>query len=97
MTDVTLAHRSRARRIYNFPLPARAPGFVLGMAIKRAKSLGLWDKLPDPLRRKISKAKGTWSGCALTRDDLDSISDDLWEKMAAEMRLDWEYEVRKAA
>jgi hypothetical protein len=91
MTDITITPPRGARRIYNFPLPARLPGFGIGMAIKRAKSLGIWEQFPDALRRKIKKAKGTWSGCALTRDDLDSISDGLWERLASEMRLDWEY------
>jgi len=92
MTDVTLAPHAGARRIYNFPLPARVPGFGIGIAIKMAKSRGIWDEFPEGLRRRLTKAKGTFgSGYAFTKADLESISDDLWERLASEMRLDWDY------
>src|SRR5262245_41090571 len=74
MTDVTLAPRAGARRIYNFTLPARVPGFGIGIAIKMAKSRGIWDEFPEGLRRRLTKAKGTFgSGYAFTKADLDSI------------------------
>jgi hypothetical protein len=91
MTDVMLAPRTKGRRIYNFTLPARVPGFGIGIAIKTAKSRGIWDQFPEELRRRLTKAKGTWLGYAFTKADLDSISDDLWERLASEMRLDWDY------
>ena len=36
-------------------------------------------------------ARGTWSGLKLTQKDLDSVSDDVWEIIAAELSVRWRY------
>ena len=78
---------SSAGRTYNIDLPYHVPGFGVGFGISKLKQIGVWDKLPQALRRKTKEAKGTWAGLKLTRKDLDSIPDDVWMTIASELRL----------
>jgi len=90
MTEVTLAPRCKAR-IYEFALPVHFPFFGIGMTIARFKQLGVWDKLPDALRRKTERARAGWSGLSLTQTDLDSIPDDVWKTIASAFGVGWRY------
>jgi hypothetical protein len=69
----------------------RIPGFGVGFAISKFKQIGIWSKLPPALRAKAKDARGTWSGLKLTQKDLDSVSDDVWEIIAAELSVRWRY------
>jgi hypothetical protein len=90
MSLVTFAAHSRYR-VYDLDLPFRIPCFGVGFAISKFKQIGVWSKLPPALRAKAKDARGTWSGLKLTRRDLDSVSDDVWEIIAAEFSVRWRY------
>ena len=90
MTDITLSPCSKANRIYHFGIPCRIPGIWIGMTIAKAKQLGVWEKLPRGLRQKAKSAQASWSGLAITENDLDSIPDEDWKVIAARLNLKWE-------
>jgi hypothetical protein len=91
MSDVAFAPRSRAYRIYDFDLPYHIPVFGVGIAISKLKGMGVWDELPPALKQKTKVAKGGWCGLNITRKDLDSIPDHVWETIASELDLGWNY------
>jgi hypothetical protein len=82
---------SRAYRLYDVELPYHVPGLGVGIAISKFKQIGVWDKFPPFLKDKAKAAKGSWSGLKITQKDLDSIPDDAWERIAAELRVGWRY------
>jgi hypothetical protein len=88
---VVFETRSRAYRIYELELPYRVPGFGVGFAISKFKQIGVWERIPAPLRTKAKEAKGSWSGLKLTQKDLDSIPDDAWRTIAVEFGVRWRY------
>ena len=90
MSLVTFATHSRYR-VYDLDLPFRIPCLGVGFAISKFKQIGVWSKLPPALRAKAKDARSTWSGLKLTRKDLDSVSDDVWEIIAAEFSVRWRY------
>src|SRR4249919_550503 len=90
MSRVAFADR-RAQRLYDVELPYHVSGFVVGIAISKFKQIGVWDKLPYALKDKAKAAKGSWSGFKITQNDLDSIPDDAWEKIAKAMGVTWRY------
>jgi len=90
MSHVTFAAHNRYR-VYDLDLPVRIPCFGVGFAISKFKQIGVWSKLPPALRAKAKDARGTWSGMKLTQGDLDSVSDDVWETIAMELRVRWRY------
>jgi hypothetical protein len=90
MTEVALSPSSRGKRIYHFGTPFHVPGMLVGMAVARAKQLGVWEKAPRGLRQKVKAAMSSWSGVAITETDLDSIPDDDWKIIAARLNLKWE-------
>jgi hypothetical protein len=83
--------RAKCNRIYHFAMPFHIPGLWLGMAIAKVKQLGVWEKLPQEMRRKAKAAKASWSGLAITKTDLDAIPDEDWEAIAATLKLKWEF------
>ena len=87
MSDIALAPGSSGCRTYTFDLPYHVPGFGIGFAISRLKRMGVWEKLPQPLRQKTKTARGSWSGVKITKRDLDAIPDDVWAKIASELKL----------
>jgi hypothetical protein len=88
--DGTLSQRSKGRRIYHFKMPFHLPGIAIGWAIARLKQLGVWEKLPQAMRKKAKSAKASWSHLAITEKDLDSIPDEDWKVIAARLDLKWE-------
>jgi hypothetical protein len=80
-----------AYRLYEVELPYRVPCFGVGIAISKFKQIGVWHKLPHDLKQKAKEAKGSWSGLKITQKDLDSIPDDAWETIAAELGVGWSY------
>mgnify|MGYP001008605068 CR=1 FL=1 len=74
-------------REYKFQLPYNIPCMFIGMAVSSLQDKGLWEDLPVNLKRKIKQAQQGWDDIQLTREDLDSISDELWEKIAIELEL----------
>ena len=68
-------------RSYPFELPYHLGSFYLGMGISQLQEDGLWDRLPDAFRSKLSAAYETWDGVDITREDCDSIPDDVWAKI----------------
>src|SRR5262249_36663168 len=91
MPDVAFGAHSRAYRLYDVELPYHIPGLGVGFAISRFKQIGIWDKLPHPIRVRAKAAKGSWSGFKITQKDLDSIPDDAWETIAAKLGIGWRY------
>ena len=89
MSDVTFAPGGRANRIYGFQLPCRVPGFGIGIVVKKLKHAGHWDGIPVALRHKAKQAKASWTGMHITKADLDSIPDDVWQRIASDYNLDW--------
>jgi hypothetical protein len=85
--SVILASGSSAGRTYSIDCLTHVPGFGAVFGIIKLKQIGVWDKLPQALRRKIKEAKGTWGGLKITKKDLDSIPDDVWMTIASELRL----------
>ena len=90
MSLVTFAANSRYR-LYDLDLPLRIPCLGVGFVISKFKQVGVWSKLPPALRAKAKDARGTWSGMKLTQRDLDSVSDDVWEIIAAAFSVRWRY------
>ena len=91
MAQVAFGAHSRAYRLYDVELPYRVPGFGVGVAISKFKQIGVWDKFPHALKDKAKAAKGSWTGLKITQKDLDSIPDDAWETIAAELGVGWRY------
>jgi hypothetical protein len=91
MSHVDFGTHSRPYRVYSIELPHRIPGFGVGFAISKFKRIGVWDKLPPALQEKTKAAKGSWTGLKLTQEDLDSIPDDAWQTIAAELSVGWRY------
>ena len=89
MSDMALAPRSNANRMYAFDLPARIPTLAIGFFINKLKQIGVWDRLPNALRRKTKAARDSWMGLKITKTDLDLIPDDTWVTIASELRLEW--------
>src|SRR5947209_15286070 len=87
MTDATF--RSKAR-VYKFKHPVYFPYPAIGFAKNQLKRVGVWEGLPKALRCKI-KAAG-WTGLTITRQDLDSIPDEVWARMANAFNIEWGYE-----
>jgi hypothetical protein len=87
MSDMALAHGGETRRTYAFDLPYYIPVFGIGFAIGRLKKLGAWERLPRPLKVRIKGARSSWSGLKITRKDLDSIPDEVWTVIAADIDL----------
>lgn len=67
-------------RHYDFPLPHHFSKWEMQFAPDRLKSVGLWDDLPRYLRLEIMEAYNKGVGYTLTRQDLDNINDDVWER-----------------
>jgi hypothetical protein len=87
MSDMALAPCGDTRRSYSFTLPYHIPVFGVGFAISRLKKLGAWERLPRPLKLRIKGARNSWSGLKITRKDLDSIPDEVWTVIAADIDL----------
>jgi hypothetical protein len=90
MTDVAILPPNPSKRVYHFDVPFHIPGLWIGAAIAKYKQLGIWERLPEYVRRKARAAKGTWSGLRITRKDLDAIPDHDWEIIARRLKLKWE-------
>jgi hypothetical protein len=90
MTDAALSGMNKGKRIYHFQTTHHIPRFLLGVAISQLKQLGVWEKLPQPVRKRAKAARESWSSFRITKEDLDSIPDHDWELIAAKLRLKWE-------
>ena len=88
MSDTATAIGS-AGRIYSFDVPVKVPFFAIGLAISKFKQIGVWENMPAPIKKKTKKARASWSGVTITKQDLDSLPDDIWLTMAREFRLEW--------
>ena len=90
MPDIAPAEaRTSANRIYGFDVPVKVPFLAIGLAISKFKQIGVWDKMPALIKQKTKKAKASWSGVTITKVDLDSLPEDVWQTMAREFRLEW--------
>src|SRR5258708_6218807 len=89
MSDLAPAPLSSTRPVYAFDLPHHIPFFAIGMLIRKFKQIGIWDRMPQPIKQKTKAAKSSWSGVTITKKDVDSLPDDVWLKMAREFRLEW--------
>jgi hypothetical protein len=87
MSDVAFTSCRTASRSYNFRLPVHLPCFGIGMVIAKLKQIGVWDELPPALRQKTKSAGTNWSGLKITKEDLDSIPDDIWNALASALHL----------
>jgi hypothetical protein len=97
MSDIAGARASGARRIYKFRHPVAVPFFAIGMARDKMKRAGIWEKLPQRLRQKAKVAQESWSAMIVTRQDMDSIPDDVWARLARTFDLEWGYAEAAAA
>lgn len=81
-------------RHYPFETPLNVPGRswvidYVGILIGRIEKADLWPstttvgKLPAPLARRLAAAQQAGQGLTITHDDLDTIPDDVWEKIKA--------------
>lgn len=80
------------KRIYNFELPYEIPSLYVHFGLQRFKNEGLFDRMPLHLRTKIETAAAAWEPFVITKETCDSIDDDIWKKIAAELNLDWSKE-----
>jgi len=69
-------------RNYNFPVPYHFSAFEVSFAPGRLQSMGIWDLLPRYMRTEIMEAYNRRAGYTLTREDLDNINDEAWEKIS---------------
>lgn len=76
-------------RTYDFALPHTIPGMYVSIGIGQLQSAGHWDELPGALRTKLQDGSGLFSSVVITKDDCDSIPDDLWKDIAAKLNLAW--------
>lgn len=77
-------------RHYHIELPYHIPSMFVSSAIDKLKALHEWDKLPRHLREKVEHALNDWCGLDLTQEDLDSISDPVWEEIATQLGVEWD-------
>lgn len=78
-----------SNRTYNFELPYEISSFYVTFGINKLKSEGTFDKLPAVLQAKLQHASENWEAVLVTKTELDSIDDDVWKILAAELGLDW--------
>ena len=89
MSDTAPAEARSANRIYGFDMPVKVPFLAIGLAISKFKQIGVWDKMPAPIKQKTKKAKAGWSSVTITKADRDSLPEDVWLTMAREFGLKW--------
>ena len=65
-------------RTYSFALPVTIPGFYVPVIGQKIINDGLWGHVPHALQVKIHNAWAAGAPLALTKADLDSISDADW-------------------
>jgi len=68
-------------RHYQFEFPINVPWFYRRTLIDKIVQAGLWDELPVALVIRLSEAEKQSSGITIRRNDLDTISDETWEKV----------------
>jgi hypothetical protein len=76
-------------REYKFELPLNVPGWggFVNRLITKITENDLWPsttkvgKIPTPLARRLAEAQTGGHGVEITKADLDSIPDDVWEKI----------------
>lgn len=84
----------QARNYGTVQFPIQVPFVAAPAALQRAKDAGIWDKLPPQLRDKFTAATQSWDGLSITRQDLDSIPDAEWRKVAPKFGLPVPAEVK---
>ncbi len=78
-------------------LPYEVPGIAKGMMVDQIKKAGVWDDLPKPLQERITREAATWSPLKVTKEDLDSVPDKAWRKVAPMLGLPEPKEAAKEA
>lgn len=89
MTEITFAVSTGTSRAYSFELPHKIPVLGVGFAMSKLKEIGVWEGLPRTLRVKIKSARESWSCLKITKSDLDTIPDEVWQRIASEFNLKW--------
>ena len=70
-------------RNYRFALPYTIPSWMVGFAIDRINGANLWTSLSRDLAAKVNDAAKNRTDLVLTRNDLDSLSDETWAAIDA--------------
>ncbi len=72
-------------REYPWEFPLNVPGWTghRQKLINLIVSSKLWDEMPIPLLNRLVEAQKNDTGIAITKHDLDSISDETWTKVLA--------------
>ena len=73
---------ARARR-YDFDVPVVIGNFKAAFVPGYLKNDGLWDHIPKHIQDKFLNMG--WSDVTITKEDLDSIDDQTWKKIKAEI------------
>jgi len=68
-------------RHYPFEFPINVPFFYRRTLIDKIVQAGLWDELPVALIIRLLEAEKHGSGITITKDDLNTISDETWKKV----------------
>lgn len=76
-------------RRYDIQLPYHVPAMFVSVAIGRLQQAGYWNELPVKLINKIISAQSSGDALELTQEDLDSIHDHLWKRMAFDLGIGW--------
>ena len=80
-----------SKRIYYFDVPINVPGWKIGLGREQIENYPGYSDAPEDLRQRIAETTFS-STLEITEDDLNRLPDELWERMAADLQLDWAYE-----
>jgi hypothetical protein len=76
-------------RKYDIKLPYTVAAMFVPYAINRLQQAGYWKELPVELVNKILSVQSAGGTLELTQDDLDSIHDNLWKRLAFDLGVGW--------
>lgn len=76
-------------RQYDFDVPYEISGFMLAVGWNQIATDSMFRRLPHHLQSKIALAHVRGESVTLTREDLDSIPDDVWVHIADKLGLSW--------
>jgi uncharacterized protein (TIGR02594 family) len=75
------ANQPQPRDYTGIKLPYDVPPFAGSLLKGEIEKAGVWDRLPKALQDKVTKGATTWGGWQITKQDLDSLPQDVWEKL----------------
>ena len=74
-------------RTYDFTLPCIVSSFMLSLGWGEVHNDPLFYQLPLGLRQKVMTAHTNGDDLVITKGDLDSVPDSIWERVAEKFNL----------